>query len=108
MAGIFISYRRDDSRHAAGRLADELAAEFGAASIFRDVESIAPGVDFEEALDQALSACAVMLVVIGPRWLSITDAEGRDAGRLGAMLSAVLMEGDDGWSAQSLILAPLA
>ena len=77
MAGIFISYRRDDSRHAAGRLADELAAEFGAASIFRDVESIAPGVDFEEALDQALSACAVMLVVIGPRWLSITDAEGR-------------------------------
>lgn len=38
----------------------------------------------------------------------ISDAEGRDAGRLGAMLSAVLTEGDDGWSAQSLILAPLA
>ena len=38
----------------------------------------------------------------------IIDAEGRDAGRLGAMLSAVLTEGDGGWSAQSLILAPLA
>jgi ketosteroid isomerase-like protein len=37
----------------------------------------------------------------------ITDAEGRDAGRLGAMLSAVLTEGNLGWSAQSLILAPL-
>lgn len=77
MAGIFISYRRDDSRHAAGRLADDLAAAFGAQSIFRDVESIAPGMDFEEALDQALARCAVMLVVIGPRWATITDAEGR-------------------------------
>lgn len=77
MAGIFISYRRDDSRHAAGRLADDLAAAFGAQSIFRDVESIAPGVDFEVALDQALANCAVMLVVIGPRWATITDREGR-------------------------------
>jgi uncharacterized protein (TIGR02246 family) len=38
----------------------------------------------------------------------ITDAEGRDAGRLGAMLSAVLTQRDDGWCAQSLILTPLA
>jgi len=77
MAGIFISYRRDDSRHAAGRLADDLAAVFGTESIFRDVESIAPGVDFEVALDQALAACAVMLVVIGPRWATMADREGR-------------------------------
>jgi hypothetical protein len=77
MAGIFISYRRDDSRHAAGRLGDDLTAVFGAPSIFRDVESIAPGVDFEVALDQALANCAVMLVVIGPRWATITDREGR-------------------------------
>ncbi len=77
MAGIFISYRRDDSRHAAGRLGDDLALSFGQARIFRDVESIDPGVDFEVALEQALKNCAVMLVVIGPRWLDITDAEGR-------------------------------
>jgi TIR domain len=77
MAGIFISYRRDDSRHAAGRLGDDLALSFGAPRIFRDVESIDPGIDFEVALDQALKNCAVMLVVIGPRWLDITDAEGR-------------------------------
>ena len=77
MAGIFISYRRDDSRHAAGRLGDDLALSFGAQRIFRDVESIDPGIDFEVALDQALKNCAVMLVVIGPRWLDITDAAGR-------------------------------
>lgn len=77
MDGIFISYRRDDSRHAAGRLGDDLAEAFGPDKIFRDVESIAPGTDFEVALDEALAHCAVMLVVIGPRWLSITDHEGR-------------------------------
>jgi hypothetical protein len=77
MAGIFISYRRDDTRHAAGRLADDLAAEFGAARIFRDVESIDPGVDFEVALEQALESCAVMLVLIGPAWVDIKDPQGR-------------------------------
>jgi hypothetical protein len=77
MAGIFISYRRDDDRYAAGRLADELAAEFGPENLFRDIESIAPGQDFEVALNTALASCAVMLVVIGPRWLGITDAQGR-------------------------------
>ncbi|HMQ73006.1 MAG TPA: hypothetical protein PKA84_17530 [Rubrivivax sp.] len=53
-AGIFICYRRDESRHAAGRLADDLAEAFGAETIFRDIEGIDPGVDFAQALDKAL------------------------------------------------------
>lgn len=77
MAGIFISYRKADSQHAAGRLAYELGKVFGSADIFRDVESIDPGLDFEVALDQALAGCAVMLVMVGPRWLDIADAQGR-------------------------------
>lgn len=76
MAGIFISYRRDESRHAAGRLADDLVEAFGADSIFRDIEGIEPGVEFTQALDKALAACVVMLVVIGPRWLAMVDANG--------------------------------
>lgn len=77
MAGIFISYRRSESRHAAGRLADGLADAFGAQSIFRDIEGIEPGVDFEQALDKALRSCVVMLVLIGPRWLQLEDGQGR-------------------------------
>lgn len=42
--GIFISYRRDDTRHVAGRLARDLMDRFGAESICRDIDSIA-GVD---------------------------------------------------------------
>ncbi len=75
--GIFVSYRRDDARQAAGRLADDLADRFGNANIFRDIEGIELGVDFVEALNRALEACVVMLVLIGPRWLDIRDAKGQ-------------------------------
>jgi len=77
MAGIFISYRRDDSDVAAGRLADDLSAIFGPDSIFRDVDSLYPGQDYEEALDYALASCAVLLAIIGPRWSTITTKEGQ-------------------------------
>lgn len=75
-SGIFISYRRADSRHAAGRLADELAAAFGERNIFRDIEGIDIGVNFETALERALGDCVVMLVLIGPHWLDARDAAG--------------------------------
>jgi hypothetical protein len=74
--GVFISYRRQDSQSAAGRLADHLK-EHLRAPVFRDVETIEPGMDFVEAIEKALASCAVMLVVIGPRWVSVTDAAGR-------------------------------
>ncbi len=76
MSGIFISYRRHDSQSAAGRLADFLERSFGADQIFRDVETIEPGVDFVQAIEKAIASCQVMLVVIGPRWLTITDQQG--------------------------------
>ena len=63
--GIFISYRRDDTRHVAGRLAGDLADEFGADSIFRDVESIDGGEEFPVKLERALAQCEMMLVLIG-------------------------------------------
>jgi hypothetical protein len=76
-SGIFVSYRRDDTRHVAGRLADDLAPHFGAGNIFRDIEAIDPGVDFVLALEQALKSCMVMLVLIGPQWIDVRDAQGR-------------------------------
>jgi hypothetical protein len=53
MADIFLSYRREDSRSATGRLADGLQAVFGPQRVFRDLDSIAPGQDFQAALDGA-------------------------------------------------------
>jgi len=77
MQGIFISYRRLDSQSAAGRLADHLKENMHDVPLFRDVETIEPGVDFVEAIGHALQSCAILLAVIGPRWVSLQDAAGR-------------------------------
>lgn len=69
MAGIFISYRRDDSRGFAGRLADALDAAFGGDFVFRDIDDIAPGADFIAAITRRLAEVDIVLVVIGPDWL---------------------------------------
>jgi len=67
--GVFISYRRIDSQATAGRLSDDLKRAFGDEAVFRDIDDIAPGVDFVQALTDALGVCGVLLAVIGPAWL---------------------------------------
>ncbi|KAA3654600.1 MAG: toll/interleukin-1 receptor domain-containing protein [Proteobacteria bacterium] len=77
MQGIFVSYRRQDSQSAAGRLSDHLRDHLSGVPIFRDVETIEPGVDFVDAIERALASCAVLVAVVGPRWLEVTDASGQ-------------------------------
>jgi hypothetical protein len=76
MSTIFLSYRRDDSAGFAGRLADALEAEFGAGSVFRDVDDIRPGEDFIQAIESHLRNVGAVLVMIGPQWLA-TGADGQ-------------------------------
>ncbi|RNC67176.1 MAG: PASTA domain-containing protein [Desulfuromonadales bacterium] len=77
MGGVFISYRREDSAGHAGRLFDRLREHFGKDRVFMDVSGIEPGVDFVEAIDRAVGSCDVLIVVIGKKWLTCTDAGGR-------------------------------
>lgn len=77
MSTIFISYRREESAGHAGRIYDRLREKFGRNRVFMDVSAIEPGVEFEQAIKQALSACAVFLVVVGRKWLECTDEEGK-------------------------------
>ncbi len=42
-----------------------------------DIDTLAPGQDFVQEVDGALSHCSAMLVLIGPGWLSIRDASGQ-------------------------------
>ena len=77
MADIFLSYRRQDSQSATGRLADRLEAHFGAARVFRDHDSIVAGEDFADAIRRSVEAATVLLVIVGPRWLNAADAAGR-------------------------------
>jgi TIR domain len=75
--GIFINYRGEDSETAAVLIDRELAARFGSDRVFLDSWSIPAGVDFVEELLGRLRACSVLLVVIGPRWLTVTDGSGQ-------------------------------
>jgi TIR domain len=75
VAGVFISYRRDDTRPWAIALRDQLAQAFGERRVFFDVDSMNAG-NWRAQIDQALERSAVVLVVIGPRWTTAADAEG--------------------------------
>jgi TIR domain len=75
--GIFVSYRRQDSDHLAGRLYDRLVDRFGEGQVFMDVDTIEPGLDFAEEVTRAVAACQVLVAVIGPAWLTATDGRGR-------------------------------
>ena len=76
MSGIFVSYRRDDSSGWAGRLYEHLVREWGPDQVFIDIDAIAPGEDFREAITRTMHACDVVLVVIGPNWLTARDEQG--------------------------------
>ena len=86
--GLFISYRRDDVPGHAGWLYGLLSEHFGESRVFMDVDSIGLGLDFVAALKEALAACKVMLVLIGPQWLSaqnqssMSRADDRDYVRI--------------------------
>jgi hypothetical protein len=74
---IFVSYRRDDAASAAGRLVDHLVGHFGKGQVFQDVDSIQPGDDFAAEITAAVESCAVLLAVIGTRWLAVTNGKGQ-------------------------------
>jgi hypothetical protein len=74
---IFISYRRDDNSGYAGRLTDGLRGCFGDDQVFRDCDDIAKGTSFEEEIRDALRSASVLLLLIGPRWLTLSDDAGR-------------------------------
>jgi outer membrane protein assembly factor BamB len=74
--GIFLSYRREDTEHAAGRLGDRIALRFGRPRLFVDIDSIPPGADFVEAIERAVASCEVLVALIGPRWTTALNDQG--------------------------------
>jgi TIR domain len=74
---IFISYRRQETAWPARQLYDVLVEHFGAAQVFKDVDHIDPGVDFPERISAAVQSSDVLLTLIGPDWLTMTDANGQ-------------------------------
>ncbi|TLU84750.1 MAG: toll/interleukin-1 receptor domain-containing protein [Chlorobium sp.] len=76
MQQIFICYRRDDSAYITGRIYDVLKTRYEIQGVFRDLDAIAPGIDYRTYIKKVLGQCHVMLVVIGESWLNILDEHG--------------------------------
>jgi len=67
---IFISYRRQETAWPAWRLYHVLVEHFPAEQVFKDVDSI-------ERITAAVWSCDVLLALIGPQWLTITNKKGQ-------------------------------
>jgi len=68
---VFVNYRRDDERSTAARIRDRLAATFGDADVFMDVDDLLAGQRFDKELEKALDQADVFVCVIGPRWMEL-------------------------------------
>jgi hypothetical protein len=68
----FISYRRDDAAHPAGRIREWFVQSWRIPqdSVFMDVANILPGADFEAEIQEAIAQCEAMIILISPSWLS--------------------------------------
>ena len=75
---IFINYRRDDTKQITLLLHKELCKAFSnPKDIFLDTENIEYGSHFPSELMNALNRAQVVLVMIGEKWLTLTDSNGQ-------------------------------
>jgi hypothetical protein len=58
-AKLFINYRREDTRHAAGRLYDRLIQRFSEDQVFMDIDQIEPGEDFVDVINRKVGTCDI-------------------------------------------------
>jgi hypothetical protein len=75
--GVFISYRRSDAAPYARLLQVQLSQHLAGAPVFMDLDSIEPGTDFLEAIKAGVESSRVLIALMGSKWLTATDKEGR-------------------------------
>lgn len=73
MGDVFINYRIAEEHMGAAVIHDTLARKFGDEHVFRDRNSIEAGESYPDALLAGLRRAAILLVVIGPQWISMVD-----------------------------------
>lgn len=105
MASIFISYRRNDSRFAAGWIHDRLVRAFSSADVFIDIADIPYGRDFRQLLMNKVAQCSVLLAIIGPGWLDARDDSG--ASRIEDPNDLVRIEVSSALAHPSIIVIPV-
>ncbi len=67
---VFINYRTADTAFGAAATYEFLAERLGKDRVFLDNQSLAPGADYPRSLRTALESAQLLLVLIGPTWLT--------------------------------------
>lgn len=75
MSRVFISYRREDTQWQAREIHRTLTQVLPPEQVFMDVANIELGVDFVKVLEAAVAECDILLALIGPDWVDVTDLE---------------------------------
>ena len=70
---VFISYRHDDSSLYAEFIFNCLRTEVSDVRVFRDSDTLKPGMVFSEKIVETVAACDILLAVMGKKWIG---AEG--------------------------------
>ncbi len=73
---IFVSYRIADTLQTADRLAVELKLKFGAEEVFFDRRTLEAGDTWDRRIETAVKGAAVVLVIIGKKWLTEQNEYG--------------------------------
>jgi TIR domain len=73
---VFISYRREDTADAAGRVYDRLSAWLSKSNVFFDVSTIRGGEDFEKKISSEIGRSDTALIFIGSKWLEPVQPTG--------------------------------
>ncbi len=76
MSTIFMSYRRHDARAVSEQLYRDLSDVFGKTKVFRDSNTLMPGLDFTQEITKHIQSAKVMIVLIGHHWLTDSDPTG--------------------------------
>ena len=70
---IYISHQPAENTSLVKPIRDRLIAAFGESSLIPDLQEIHTGSNFREILNEEVNKWDVMLVIIGPKWASMTD-----------------------------------
>jgi hypothetical protein len=70
---VFISYRRSDAPSASRQLAEALKLRFGPEEVFFDTRDVSAGSEWRRAAVQRVQEADLVLAVIGPHWVEVTE-----------------------------------
>ncbi|HTJ66720.1 MAG TPA: toll/interleukin-1 receptor domain-containing protein [Actinospica sp.] len=73
---IFVSYRGEAGDWGPDFVYEKLAEAFGAEVVFKAGQTLRPGQEFTPVLEARAASCRVMLVCIGPGWLTAQNRNG--------------------------------